>query len=373
MYRLPSPFSRICPPLRAGRRSLHPDNDALLCGKCHDPNDFQSNLKFQCQRCHADPNDTSDPLNGTLKAQYPDVYPFGFGSAPNVVTHSSDTLGAAYGTWGAECVTCHNPHTQEQNNTFGTSYGKLVKRTISFDNQATGGSIDNNVEFTAATGPGSFADGPPHEENICETCHTRTLHHRSDGLAPQQVHFDGEKCTSCHRHSDGFAPIAGEAQPPHNTNFYNANCNFCHLIDANGVVQFAAFIPSAECTKCHSTRKPHSSAVSGTGLYNYSTECVDCHDPMFPAGGNISAIRQSVPQSVVTGSVIEFTSKQGAGSFADGTPFNENICETCHTVTNHHRYDGQAPNDLDGSGNYIGHFDGQKCTDCHNHDNSWIP
>ena len=144
--------------------TVHADETDLRCGKCHDPNDFYSDLRYQCQRCHADPSDTSDPLNGTFKAQYPDPFPYGFGSAPNVVTHGSSTVGNQYGNWGAVCVNCHNPHSQEQNNKFGTSYGKLIKELLCYDNQVTGGHIESLIEFTAGTGAGSFADGPPHDE-----------------------------------------------------------------------------------------------------------------------------------------------------------------------------------------------------------------
>ncbi len=344
--------------------SVHPDNTELFCGKCHDLNDFFNDLRYQCQRCHADPEDTSDPLNGIFKVQYPESYPFGFGSAPNVRTHGTDVVGSKYGNWGADCVTCHNPHTQEQNNKFGTTYGQYVRRTICFDNEATGASIQNFVQFTAPTGIGSFADGPPHEENICETCHTRTNHHQSDGTAPGgQSHFDGQQCTQCHLHRDGFLPTAGQAQPPHNTNFFNSNCGFCHVEDVSDNLIFSAKIPSEECMKCHGTRKPHTSAVSGTGKYNYEVGCVDCHNPMFEVGDNIKAVRETTDQSVIDGSLIVFTSREGEGSFADGPPFNENICETCHTQTLFHRYNGDAP----------AHFDGQDCTDCHVHDNSWLP
>jgi hypothetical protein len=353
--------------------SIHPDNESLLCGKCHDLNDFQNDLKFQCQRCHADAQDPSNALNGVLKEQYPDAYPFGFGSAPNVAIHASDVVGTTYGQWGAECVTCHNPHSQEQNNTFGTAYGKLLKRTIAFENQATGETINSAVQLIAPTGFGSFADGPPHDENICETCHTRTLHHQNDGDAPEQSHFDEQKCTTCHRHSDGFAPTAGRPQPPHNTDFFTANCTFCHLTDTDGVELFSAPIPDEECTKCHSTRLSHSSELSGTGKYDYATECIDCHNPMFAERENIKSVRRFISQSADPDSTVVYTSEKGPGSLADGPPFDANVCETCHSQTSHHRYDGQAPGDLDNAGNYVGHFDGEDCTKCHNHNNAFVP
>ncbi len=352
--------------------TIHPDDGGLRCAKCHytDAGGFEvPGGRYHCQRCHGAPNDLSDPLNGILKSQYPLAFPYGFGSAQNVVTHSATIVGNKYGNWDVSCVVCHNPHSQEQNIKYRSTYGKLIKRFICYDNQATSQSVVGTIQFTSDTGIGSFADGPPYNENICETCHTRTNYHQNDGSAPSgQSHNDGKKCTDCHLHSSGFAPTGGEAQAPHNTAFYTANCGFCHVEDSGGTLLLSQPIPSDECIKCHGTRKSHSSAVSGSGKYTYSTECVDCHDPMFDVGGNIKAVRQRVPQSVIAGSSIVFTSETGPGSFADGAPYNENICETCHTMTDHHRYDGSAPLHNDGTDK-----SGSNCAECHNHNNSWLP
>ncbi len=353
--------------------TIHPDNNALFCGKCHNLTNFLDDTRYQCQRCHADPNDTSDPLNGVLKAQYPDAYPFGFGSAANVVTHSSGILGNKYGTWGADCVNCHNPHTQEQNNKFGTTYGKLIKRTICFDNQTTGGSVENFVEFTAPTGPGSFADGAPYDENICNTCHTRTNHQQSDGTAPGgQDHNNGLACTACHSHADGFAPTGGTPAAPHDTQEFLNNCDYCHVSTSD----FSSPIPDSKCEQCHAPTgvlkdgfpaAPNvltHSDVNGSGTYSYTNQCVDCHNPMFEQT-NLKLVRSTVPGSVIPGSVIDFTARSGPGSFADGPPHEENVCETCHSATNHHQSDGTAPGGQS-------HLDGNTCTTCHPHSEGFL-
>ncbi|RJQ49997.1 MAG: hypothetical protein C4538_00910, partial [Nitrospiraceae bacterium] len=164
--------------------SANPNSGALDCGKCHNPANFQDNTRFQCQRCHADPADTSDPLNGILKAQYPLNPPYGYGSAPNVKLHSSTVVGTKYGNWNPGCTTCHNPHQQEQDMAWGTDYGMYVKFYVCFDNTANGGgNFNDRIKFIAPSGTGSFADGPPHNENICEKCHTKTNHHRRAGNA----------------------------------------------------------------------------------------------------------------------------------------------------------------------------------------------
>jgi len=64
-----------------------------------------------------------------------------------------------------------------------------------------GGNYKELIRFTAATGTGSFADGAPNNENICEMCHTKTLFHRRDGS--MAAHNDSNRCTNCHEHSKG--------------------------------------------------------------------------------------------------------------------------------------------------------------------------
>jgi predicted CXXCH cytochrome family protein len=289
------------------------------------------------------------------------------------------------------CITCHNPHLQEQDHAYGTNYGKLIKEYICFDNPVTGLNIEETIQFTSATGAGSFADGPPYNENICEMCHTQTNHHRRDGQAPGDLdsnnnyigHNDGAKCTDCHPHSGGFAPTGGTPAPPHDTAEFLNNCNYCHVDDGAGNIDYTAVIPDSKCEQCHTPSGvlkgsfptapdvlTHSDA-NGSGKYTYTNSCVDCHNPM-ALQTNIKGIRSTISGSIDPNSNIVFTALSGAGSFADGPPFNENICETCHTQTNHHWYDGSAPADNDASG-YIGHNDSTDCTTCHAHGNAFLP
>jgi len=241
--------------------TIHIDNEAMNCGKCHAA-DFKDNIRFACQRCHADPADTSDPLNGTIKAQYPLAPPYGYGTAPNVAMHSSTVLGTKYGNWtmgNKGCVTCHNPHAQEQDNVFGTEYGMFIKEFICYNNNATGGSVQDFLEFTSDIGRGSFADGAPHSENICEVCHTRTNHHQRDGSAPGgQSHYDSTKCTDCHTHVSGFKP--GAAGQSH----------FTHLSGEKG--------PELTCENgCHGAYSPPLFA-DGRNLAD-TVVCNNCHSP----------------------------------------------------------------------------------------------
>ena len=365
--------------------SVHPDEPALWCGKCHDANNFFSPLRYQCQRCHADPNDPSDPLNGVLRLQYPLPAPYGFGSAPIVRTHSATAIGdAKYGNWAASCVNCHNPHEDRQRVKYGATIDRLLNWWVCFTNGVTGDHIFDWIEVTARTGPGSFADGPPHNENICETCHTRTNHHRRTGDAPGDLdasgsyvgHHDGEDCMTCHDHADGFAPTGGTPQAPHDTPFFLDNCRYCHVVEASGRVNYATPIPNASCKRCHGYRNAHSSDPAenpyASGSYTYDFKCVDCHDPMFPEGANRKLLRLANPGSVVPGVQVSNTTRSGGGSLADGPPHDENVCETCHTRTDHHRHDGSAPGDFDATGRYVGHHDGAYCMLCHDHNRAFM-
>jgi hypothetical protein len=352
----------------ANDEPLEPDNSDLACGKCHDAVNFSDPIRYACQRCHADPADDTDPLNGTIKEQYPLDPPYGYGSAPNVNLHVTWTLG------DEGCVVCHNPHAQEQNNTFGTDYGMYVKEYVCYDPKG----IEEFVEFTAPTGPGSFADGPPHTANICEMCHTDTNHHQRDGSAPGgQDHFNGQNCTQCHPHISGFAPTGGEATSPHNTDFFNENCDFCH-VETNGVVDFGAVIPDDNCQRCHGERSTHTSDLArnplASGNYTYDLMCVGCHNPMLDVLGNRKVIRPFIDFDRTDGSgnvssaQISNTTIRGVDSLSDGAPYAENICDGCHSMTNHNRYDGQNgglhTDNVDRTGEY--------CMVCHDHDNAFM-
>ncbi|MDH3568367.1 MAG: hypothetical protein OEM61_13560, partial [Desulfobacteraceae bacterium] len=76
------------------------------------------------------------------------------------------------------------------------------------------------ITFTAYTGAGSFSDGAPYEENVCDTCHSTANHHQSDGTAPGgQDHKNSTDCRTCHAHIDGFSadPALSAVSAPHDT------------------------------------------------------------------------------------------------------------------------------------------------------------
>ncbi|NOY52012.1 MAG: CxxxxCH/CxxCH domain-containing protein [Deltaproteobacteria bacterium] len=464
--------------------TVRSDNARLLCGKCHDLKDFFNQQRFKCQRCHSDPSDHSDPLNGVMKEAYPEPFPYGFGTAPVVESHSSENVGTEYGNWHIDCVTCHNPHSQEQDRAKGTHFGKLLREDITYTNNVTGETVGGEVQVNDLTDTPLTGESVPSGKSICEVCHTRTIHHRNDGSGPGDLDIDGKPiehgadrpCTDCHTHDGGFKPEVKTGHPEGWVNVADKggshgpsyladaqDCTKCHGADLlGGIAKVGCNTPDRngischpydpphiaplknpddtirsdnaallcgkchdrnnffndqryKCQRCHSDPddtdplngvmkaaypdafpygfgsapvvKTHSSKVVGTKYGNWdmgTKNCVTCHDPHTQEQNRAfgtsygKLLRRNISyDNTVTGQTltgtVTLTASSGTDSFADGAPHDENICEICHTRTNHHRNDGQAPGDLDSNGNYVGHNDGANCMACHPHDKGMKP
>jgi hypothetical protein len=309
-----------------------PHDSIFDCTVCHDPGTYVLNAVIpnsKCDQCHTP--------TGSLKPSYP--------TAPDVMTHYSDiyidpTTGVLV---NIDCVECHNPMRPQTN----LYHIRDIIRGIP-------------VIFTARTGPGSFAEGFPPYDGICEVCHTQTAHHQVDGTAPGgQSHNDGTDCTSCHTHEEGFV-FGGECFGPHDLQ----SCNTCHVAEPD----YAAIIPDSACNQCHTATgslkgsfptAPDVETHQGNS-FSFIIDCVECHTDHCNTN-NIKLIRSTIERSIFPGSQIVFTALSGPGSFADGPPYEENICDTCHSMTDHHQADGSAPGGQT-------HNDGQTCTECHTHD-----
>jgi hypothetical protein len=275
----------------------------------------------------------------------------GGGSDLKVNTH----YGSTHVTFSLNCVDCHNPMSAQSN--------------LAFIRSSIGG---NTVVFTGYTGTNSFADGDATNDGICEVCHTLTDYHRNDGTEPIQSHNNTKDCRKCHKHLDGYAEDVN-APPPHDTQPFRDNCDYCHV----DTVNYGIKIPDSKCQQCHSPGGAlkgsfptaqdvltHSD-VNGSGSYTYTNDCVDCHDPMW-SQTNLSFIQSTLAGSIVPGSNIIFTSYAGTDSFADGPPYEENLCDTCHSQTKFHQSDGTAPGGQE-------HNDGLDCAGCHPHDEAFLP
>ena len=109
--------------------------------------------------------------------------------------------------------------------------------------------------------------------------------------------------------------------------------------------------------------------------FHHVENCSVCHDftKLFsygtaPADENLKGIHKTIqtPNSGFKEVVFQDRSHTDGdiADFADGDAVFNGICEVCHTVNNHHRNDGS---------DNTAHFDGQRCTACHIHDNEFAP
>jgi hypothetical protein len=280
----------------------------------------------KCNDCHTP--------GGALKGSYP--------TAQDVLGHT-DANGSGGYTYTNACVDCHDPMNSQSN--------------LSHIRSTLAGSIvpASNIVFTSLTGIDSFSDGAPYNENVCDTCHSATTHHQSDGTAPSgQNHEDSSDCTTCHAHADAYLPnpAVSVVSTPHDT---VTDCNFCHT-----GAYYADPVLNSACNQCHTA----GGALKGSYptaqdvATHRSRDCVECHDPMNDQT-NLVHVRSTITGSIIP-ATITFTAYTGAGSFADGAPYEENICDTCHSTTNHHQADGVAP----GGQN---HNDSADCRTCHAH------
>ncbi len=357
------------------------------CGSCHDSTFFPGGAdnpaglpSVFCATCH-DPATVAD-------------------------LHSHTVTGSSRFDYTVECTACHDQHGWNVTNVDGNPNLAYVKATI--DEQIT--VIDNtqvppvqvdklisaDIVFDSRD---DFADGDAlYERDICVACHTLTNHHQNDGTAPAgQSHNDGDDCATCHRHPEGFRPPGGLAGPPvagpHAVipGFSAGDCLVCHdLYPTTDEMQANS---TTVCLSCHSEawtivsatpEHVHSSAITGSARFDYDVECAACHAPHgwaaeidnVEGSQNIKYVRANVdetitvvdrtvdPPATVTKTVdhdVVFTATTGPGSFADGDGnYTEDVCNTCHTLTDHHQSDGSAPGGQS-------HFDGQACTSCHLH------
>lgn len=144
---------------------------------------------------------------------------------------------------------------QGEVNQFSTSrdfkilYGQYIKSEI------------NNAPVAFAGTPGGLAYNEsagtidPTPDGVCQVCHTRTSHWRSDGTMAD--HFNGESCTSCHEHELGFRP----------------SCNACHgfppVVDAPGQVNGLVWNPVPTGS---TSAGAHATHVTDNGI-----NCQTCH------------------------------------------------------------------------------------------------
>jgi len=313
---------------------------------------------------------------------------------------------------GLGCPVCHDFHEPSGNLSF-------VRSPLTAPDGVT-----LPVIFTARSGPGSFDDGDAVHDGICEVCHTATAYHRRDGGG--LPHHDGQDCTVCHPHEEGFQPMGGTClecharpQPPlagyrrqivqrdgdgggdftqrshHVTDgtttqvVTDADCLVCHdqsrhrsftdgvevlLRDPAGgpslLYDGTAASLDAFCLGCHDGTHPAPfsdgrPAADHSG-YDYrrhgGRHCTECHGNGH-GSPNLALIATIVSTPYGALRPVTFTALTGPGSFADGDTVRDGICEVCHTTTWYHREDGTG----------TPHHEGTDCRACHRHDSGFHP
>lgn len=122
------------------------------------------------------------------------------------------------------------------------------------------------------------------------------------------------------------------------------------------------------CIDCHAVGSHSSQSTRSTKYGNWGYDCLTCHTPHQTP--NVKLVRPTLttPNSGPMSVTLRTIDKDGGtnpqnsliGVFdASGAPFNDGICESCHTKTTHYRNDA--------SGGDHTHYQGQRCTGCHNH------
>ena len=328
------------------------------CGTCHDIHgpSYPSLVSQLCEGCH-----------------------FEGGPAPAVATHSSLTTDNGYGNWHMDCWSCHDPHLQQQDRAYGTSYGKFLRVDLNAEvkeiNPADPGPYyypisilrtvtSSNLEHTTST---DFIDGDAQSsDDMCQVCHESTAYY--NGLSALNFHTDygpdsqpGGNCTSCHTHTGGFSPAGG------------GSCTGCHA-SAQGAGgyrrQVAGVGGDFERTSHHVTDGSTTEIVD-------IADCLVCH-------------QQTQHQSNADPTVLLNDPDGGLAYTYDGTGASvEGFCLACHDVDSSTAYDsnafagdgnqpfsdGRTPQDIDSGWTTASHngATSEGCLGCHGGPDSTRP
>jgi hypothetical protein len=212
----------------------------------------------------------------------------------------------------------YDPPITDGNKAFAIIYGKGINSTVPDEPTSYPGIPQKDVRFFDNQGPNSFADGDATYDGICEVCHTQTSHHRNDGLAPNQSHNDGSRCTTCHSHANGFAATSLDHE---GAGFVlaDSSCMECH----GGIdTDLIGDVHGGQCGLCH--------VASGGGgplveplesTLPHGGDCIDCHGTVSDAHDH-TATPSNGPVAIFP---------YADHDFSGGPNFIVNVsCGTCH-------------------------------------------
>ncbi len=292
-------------------------NDQKTCEACHFLD--QGNPYLMPDWAIHAPIDNDDTMfNNLCRHCHNDIL------APFARTHSSLTTSTRYGNWNMECVTCHEPHCQQQlyvpEGNPHLLEGTVLSRTDNTLTAAAGGWTDNqyrglllipnlaqdtfvyridrndgntlttsvpmDLARVAPGDPFAVAYGKLVRDNIATPAgEVRAVRlYRDTGansLADGDATFDGV-CEVCHTMTTHFRCDGGGSDPVHANQggTAGAQCTVCHS-HTSGFRHGGSGGPGTGCgdaSSCHGLRESHPAHVGGGGGRHLSLACSDCHN-----------------------------------------------------------------------------------------------
>ncbi len=298
-------------------------NDCMVCHSTH-ASSYPSLLATLCETCH-----------------------FEGGPATAVLTHSSRTTDDGYGDWDLDCWACHDAHSQEQLETWGSGedYVRVyLAAQVKEINPADPGPFYEALSTLRAvysdevrfTGPTEYVDGDGTvEDDICQVCHLSTTNY---GASSVNTHGDygedsqpGGDCSVCHAHTNGFAASGG------------GGCTGCHASaqgDSGERRQVAGAGGDFERLTHHVTDGTTAEIVT-------DADCEVCHDQSDHQTNGEPAVLLNDPDGGVAWSY------DGSGGSIEG------FCLACHDADSSQAFDS----DEDSGDGYQPFVDGLDPTD----------
>jgi hypothetical protein len=247
----------------------HAEGNAIGCRSCHAVHGKLllrgAEQEAMCKSCH----------NPTGQAS-------SMADVANHVVGTSSTV--------VDCGSCHDPHafnvtTDPHSSTSAKNLSLVRKNTAKY----VSGALEPAI-FQKRPDHFAFGETSAPWDGVCQSCHTKTDHHRNASGADHS-HGLGGACTSCHPHEKGFLPQGG--------------CTTCHafqqgkrrpIVGASGdfvrpTHHVRTAVQDSDCVVCHDVAGHKSGTVrlanadDGTS-YSYDPAnpstveafCVSCHD-----------------------------------------------------------------------------------------------
>jgi hypothetical protein len=259
--------------------ALDPPHDAsngIGCGSCHSMHfgfmPHGEELEAMCKSCHN---------------------PAGMASEMHDVANHVVSGGALMLDCGA-CHTVHKPETSVDSHPGGIEAVNLS--LIRPDTDAYYPGALTPAVFQQSPDHLAFGEGNPPWNGICQSCHTKTIHHRNNGSvdhAHEMATLQTISCTVCHAHGKGFL-VSGGCVKCHSAQMGTRRQITGEGADFDVTSHHVQGDPEDDdCLACHNVAKHKSGTVrlrdgdlGDAKVYEYDPEdpstlepfCIGCHD-----------------------------------------------------------------------------------------------